>query len=1111
MEMSQKSNSHRILWSLRSSLRVSVPQDDPAQQLLIQTDDKKSTSDNRKLLEALLSKDALPLDAKSIDQGRNFAVDVLAYITNQLLNPIALLCAHAVNRSADSLSFHEYAALVIMHLKESTALEDLFNQLEARDLHSKLKPGGSLRDPRESSQRRNSNYKQTWISRFMRGLNPEKEKLPTVELKSTEASPSASNEDRERNFTSFEKDLLKVQNMETKSSNSESPSNSAILLSPRSDKSSPQERIEVTPKTPVGRLRHLVDTKGMDAGRAQISRAIGAQQSQSWNPGPSALLRSSFSFNKKGDSAKVIQQQIDMSKNDSKEDSGRSGSLKSLGSSHASEGALSKPDGRLMPEISFIDPSIHNRISKHRRSNTDVDSSGLTDIHPILQTTSADLTKHALYNNQKFTSSRDSLMFTSIFGDWPDGILLVENEKVLHANHEALKIIGDLHIVGKDIMDIQNMSNIVKKYFQKAIRDEKSIRLQFHTSLDKKKVYNCYGFPFIFSEDLISSIPGTLTLSTELLDITDLSADPNASHSGTGKRYILSFRDVSEAHIKLKNELEDAQNAALLFKVIVEFSNEMICLLEADSEATIKFITNSCETILSTPANELVNVSFLRFFRKSDEGIVGSTWSEFLNSPNMSSTSVVSKLTPDVWIETHFVKLDWLGMVIATSRNISDRKLQETESRKRELAEHAANAKSRQLDFLAHKVRNPLNGIIGNLNELSRAVNLDETERELTDCALMCSYELQRAVTDVLSISQNSMNVILEEGWFGAPTLLRTVISQIQALCRMKDISINAELSPELSEIIMYGDSIRIQQILSNFAHNAVKYTDSAGYVTLSVKLLESNEISPGCGLFMFSVLDNGCGISESDIQRLLHGHTDLTAEVVSEGIPLRNSTVFGTVNRGMGLTLCKMIAKSVKGELKISSQVGEGSEFSFIVQLRYASINDLDAPQLVKIGSSEFISTSMNSRRRSRRGSRSLKSIKSDGDLINGKKVMVVDDEIVNVKLMERALLKFGCECTVGYCGEDLLNAIIRDGLQFDIILLDQVMPGIKGHEVVEKIREWEKKEKKSRSIIIMVTANASSSFRELYDSSGADGLIEKPVNLRELPALIAKIIDTL
>ena len=413
------------------------------------------------------------------------------------------------------------------------------------------------------------------------------------------------------------------------------------------------------------------------------------------------------------------------------------------------------------------------------------------------------------------------------------------------------------------------------------------------------------------------------------------------------------------------------------------------------------------------------------------------------------------------YIADNFPLIDSKGKVKGLGGIIKDiTKLKQTEKDSillKQKAENALKVKSRFLANMSHEIRTPLNGICG-MTELLSETEIDFKQKEYIDSLEFSAERLLALVNDILDFSKieaGQLKLHIEN--FNLKKMLKDVAFSFKEKIDSKNLKFNIQYNIETNNCFK-ADSTRIQQILFNLISNAIKFTED-GAITVSVKYKNKS--------LLFTVLDTGIGMTEEVQKKLFNDFTQADSSTTKE---------YG--GTGLGLSISKRLCEIMNGGIKVESEPCKGSLFSFSIPAEKGKRLSKNITKTIK-----------------------LKTIK-----FNRNKILLVDDDDINIKVGTGILESLGCLIYSAKNGKEAISKI--ESNKYDVVLMDIRMPVMDGPTAVKEIR---KNAEYTNLPIIAVSANVSPEDKEKYLKAGFNGFIPKPYKknqaMLELDRLINKV----
>ena len=376
-----------------------------------------------------------------------------------------------------------------------------------------------------------------------------------------------------------------------------------------------------------------------------------------------------------------------------------------------------------------------------------------------------------------------------------------------------------------------------------------------------------------------------------------------------------------------------------------------------------------------------------------------------------------------------------------------DIKMLEMEKQLKEAAIQASQAKSEFLSSMSHELRTPLNAIVGLSEDVaSYKDEVPHDVQEDSDDIINASNTLLELIGSILDISKiESGKLEIVDTFYSPKEEIESLSKIMRTKVAEKPLEFIVNIAPNIPQVL-YGDRLRIKQIINNLLSNAIKYTAS-GTIRFDTGWVEATNT------LTIRVADTGSGIKPENLNKLFGKYERLEVEKVS--------TVQGT---GLGLAITKNLIELMGGEIKVDSVWGQGTTFSVTIPQKIGTLEELE--KLKQLSTYNPVNIDF-----------------------TGRRLLIVDDNQLNIKVLKKAIKRFNFVTDECYNGLECLNKI-KAGEKYDLILLDNLMPVMNGEETIKNLRQIPD----FKTPVIALTADAMTGAKEKYVGMGFDDYLAKP-----------------
>ena len=389
-------------------------------------------------------------------------------------------------------------------------------------------------------------------------------------------------------------------------------------------------------------------------------------------------------------------------------------------------------------------------------------------------------------------------------------------------------------------------------------------------------------------------------------------------------------------------------------------------------------------------------------------------------------------------------------------------------------AQRASEAKSDFLTTMSHEIRTPMNAIMGIAQIQLQKTDLPTDEAAAFQKIYASGSTLLGLINDILDMSKIETGKLeLAPVQYDTPSLINDTVQLNIVRIGTKPIRFILEVDENLPSLL-YGDDLRIKQILSNLLSNAIKYT-MRGHVKLSVSFCDCDD-----GDFVnlvFYVEDTGQGMKPEDITVLFDAYARFNMDT--------NRTIEGA---GIGLTITDSLVEMMSGRIIVCSEYGKGSTFSVTIRQQIVDSTPIGKTLAKQLCDFSFTNNQVK--------------VEVNYEHMPYGRVLIVDDVETNLNVAEGLLVPYKVSVETAISGFEALDKI-SSGKTYDIVFMDHMMPKMDGIETTRKLREMG-----YTGIIVALTANALVGNDEMFMSKGFDWFVSKPIDIRQLHTVMTRFV---
>ena len=475
---------------------------------------------------------------------------------------------------------------------------------------------------------------------------------------------------------------------------------------------------------------------------------------------------------------------------------------------------------------------------------------------------------------------------------------------------------------------------------------------------------------------------------------------------------------------------------------------------------TMMFLMGAYYLVLVLDGKFRIFMCFLDFAIYIVLGVVSYLNPHLINEVTVEEDYVLSYTIYTVTLLVLTILITFWTMILKKETSIAEEKSKELDELNK--------SQNRFFSSMSHEIRTPINTVLG-MNELilrqeDASEEIKKDARNIQGAGKLL-LALINDILDVSKIEAGKMDIVPVN--YSVSSLLSEVVNMIWLKAQEKGLEFKVDIDPEVPETL-FGDEVRIKQILINLLNNAVKYTKE-GSISL---YMECEFPDTGVALLKISVSDTGMGIKSEALPHLFD-----TFQRVDEE---KNRYIEGT---GLGLSIVKQLVELMDGQIEVNSVYSEGSNFTVTLKQGVSSdarIGDLNISGTGAMSGAEKFEHSFHA---------------------PDARILIVDDNEMNLQVEKKLLAGTDMTIDLAMSGQEALTHTLQH--KYDLIFMDHLMPEMDGIECYQRIRE-QKGGMNTNVPIIVLTANAGGENLELYNNTGFDGYLVKPVSGMQLEQML-------